>query len=102
MRMLVITLSLAALGGCSSMRSVPEAWSWNATDPQARTAVPAEEIAGLNARAAQLQQERNEIRTRISAEPDIWARQRLYKELHGVGVRLSRVERRLSGAIAAR
>ncbi len=73
-----------------------------ASEPQPRVAVPAEEMATLSAQAAQLQQQRNEIRARISTEPDLWARQRLYEDLHRVGLRLSRVERRLANTVAAR
>lgn len=102
MRLLGVPILLALVAGCTTTASVRDAWSWRATEPHARVAVPAEEIAALVARAAQLQQERDKIRARISTEPDIWARQRLYEDLHGVGLRLSRAERRLASTTAAR
>jgi hypothetical protein len=102
MRLLVVPFLLALLGGCSTPASLRDAWTWDATQPQSKAMVPADEVSALSAQAARLQQERNDIRGRISTEPDIRARQRLYEDLHRVGLRLSRVERRLSNTVAAR
>ena len=99
-------LSLAAaflLAGCSTVTNVRDAWTWDATAPQAgarRIVLPPEQAAALTNRLADLQIRRNDIRARISAEPDIRARQRLYEELHSVGRQLSPLERQLTAATA--
>jgi hypothetical protein len=61
-----------------------------------------QDVAALTDRSAQLQLQRNEIRDRIASERDAWARQRLYEELHQVGMQLSPLERRLATVAAAR
>ena len=90
------------LAGCSTVSTVRDAWDWDATAPQTRTrvALASDQVAALTSRLAQLQIQRNEIRSRISAEPDIRARQRLYEQLHGVGRELSPLERQLIAASA--
>jgi|GEM_PF-1694225 len=100
MRPILLSALLAALAGCSSLTPVAEAWHWDATRQPARVSLPAEQVQRLNAEAAQLRQQRNDIRMRIASEPDVWARQRLYADLHRVGLPLSRVERQLSQAVA--
>jgi hypothetical protein len=65
-----------------------------------RASLPPDQLAALTNRMAELQIQRNEIRARISAEPDVWGRQRLYEELHTVGSQLSPLERELTAASA--
>jgi hypothetical protein len=98
-----IHLSVAAsalVAGCSVVP--PAAWTFDPTRPAPKETLPTEVAVALTDRAAQLQLQRNEIRARIAAETDIWARQRLYGELHSVGMQLSPLERRLASAAAAR
>lgn len=97
MRLLTF-VAAALLAGCSSVSVVRDAWTWDPTLPPARNAVALapEQVATLTDRIAQLQIHRDEIRSRITAEPDIWARQRLYEELHSVGRELSPLERQLT------
>ncbi|MCY7319537.1 MAG: hypothetical protein LH617_12575 [Ramlibacter sp.] len=93
------------LAGCSTVSTVRDAWDWDPTASQQRIRVvsssPAQ-LAALNDRVAQLQIQRNDLRTRISAEPDILTRQRLYADLHRVGQQLSPLERELLAAAAVR
>ena len=100
-------LSLAAvalLAGCSTVSTVREAWDWDPSAMQGRpsVAVSVEQRSVLTNRLAELQIQRNAIRSRISAEPDIRVRQRLYEDLHGVGRQLSPLERQLAAAAPAR
>ena len=98
-----ITLSCTALvllAGCPVVP--PEALSFDPARPAPKTILPAAELAALTDRVAQLQLERNEIRARIAGQPDIWERQRLYGQLHGVGMELSPLERRLATLASAR
>jgi hypothetical protein len=100
-----VPLSLAAaalLAGCSTLSDVRDAWGWDPTAPQqrSRVALAPEQVAAMTNQLAELQIQRNEIRSRISAEPDIWGRQRLYEQLHTVGRRLSPLERELTAAAA--
>ena len=95
-----LAAAVALLAGCSV---VPRAaWTFDPSQPPPRATVPMEEIVVLTDRAAQLQLERNEIRSRIASEPDIWERQRLYARLHSVGMDLSPLERRIGGIASAR
>ena len=98
----LLAAGAAFLAGCSTTAPVLDAWSWDATRPPVKAALPAPEHAALTNRIAQLQIERNDIRARISAQPDIWARQALYAQLHDVGMQLSPLERRLSLVTPAR
>jgi hypothetical protein len=100
MRVVTCFLLLIPLAGCSVVP--PAAWSFDPTRPAVRETLPMQETVALTDRAAQLQLQRNEIRARIAAEPDVWARQRLYGELHSVGMALSPLERRLANVAAAR
>ena len=98
-------LSLAAailLSGCTTVSTVRDAWNWDATAAQAHSPIvlAPEQVAALTSRLAELQIRRNEIRSRISAEPDIRARQRLYDDLHAAGRELSPLERQLTAATA--
>ena len=94
---------LVMLAGCSTVSAVRDAWNWDPTAQQQRTRIvlTADERGALASRLAQLQAQRNEIRSRISAEPDVWARQRLYEDLHGVGRQLSPLERQIAAAAPA-
>ena len=94
MRKTIFLALLATLSGCAVVP--PSAWNFDPTQPVARTAVPAAELAALNDRVVRLRSERDAIRTRIAAERDVWQRQRDYAVLHGVGMRLSPLERRLA------
>ncbi len=89
--------ALALLAGCSVVP--PSAWTFDPTVPAPKVALPAPQVAELTDRVAQLQLERNDIRARIAAQPDVWQRQALYIQLHAVGSRLSPLERRL-GTVA--
>jgi hypothetical protein len=98
-----LPLSLAALvllAGCSSIGSVRDAWNWDPTAlPEGpRAALPAQQLADLTDRVSRLQQRRAEVRSRISAESNVRARQPLYQELHVVGLQLSPLERQLADA----
>lgn len=99
MRIAVSCAALAWLAGCAVVP--PDAWTFDPTRPPAKAALPVQELVPLTDRIAELQLQRNEIRTRIAAQPDIWERQRLYAQLHQVGLALSPLERRL-GALGRR
>jgi hypothetical protein len=60
------------------------------------------QAVALTDRTAQLQLERNEIRTRIANEPDARKRVGLYVSLHRLGMELSPLERQLASVAAAR
>lgn len=101
MRLSLLLVAAVLLGGCSTVSAVRDAWSWDPTAPQAgpRVVVSPEQSITLTNRLAELQIRRIEIRANISAEPDVWARQRLYQELHAVGRELSPLERHVSSAV---
>jgi hypothetical protein len=100
MRLPLLLAAATLLGGCSTVTAVRDAWNWDPAVSQDRVlvAVPPEQAAALTNRLAELQIHRIDIRTRISAEPNVWARQRLYEELHALGRELSPLERQLIGA----
>ena len=101
MRLLISTSLLAAVSVLSGCSVVPAtAWNFNPLQPQAKRAAPVQEVVALTDRVAQLQIERNEVRARIAAQPDVWERLDLYAQLHGIGSRLSPLEREL-GTIAS-
>ena len=100
MRIALPCVLLALLTGCSAVPR--EAWTFDPTHPVPRPALPVPEAAALTDRLAQLQLERNDIRSRIAAEPHAHARQRLYEQLHSVGMELSPLERRLATYASAR
>lgn len=103
MRFVILPVIVPVLLLLSACSVVPQqAWTFDPTQPTAKPALAAAEAAGLTDRVAQLQLERNAIRARIAAEPDAWKRQSLYSDLHDVGMRLSRLERRLAMYASAR
>lgn len=100
MRLPLLLAALVLLSGCSTVATVREAWDWDPSAMQERSVsrLSTEQRAVMTNRLADLQLQRNEIRSRISAEPDIRARQRLYADLHAVGQQLSPLERQLIAA----
>jgi hypothetical protein len=100
MRFISSLVAPALLAGCSAYSPVSDAWRWS--PPPQKVTLSTPEAAALTNQIAQLQIQRTDIRNRISAESDIWARQLLYAELHDVGMRLSPLERRLALAAPAR
>ena len=100
MRTAISLATLALVTGCAVVP--PEALTYDPHHPKPKVTVPIEEVVALTDRVAQLQIERNAVRTRISGEQDIWARQDLYSQLHRVGSELSPLERRLATIAAAR
>ncbi|MFC5499138.1 hypothetical protein ACFPOE_16445 [Caenimonas terrae] len=100
MRFPLCLAAAALLAGCSTVSAVRDAWNWDPTVAQQRprVALSPEQLGTLTNRLADLQIRRNDIRARISAEPDVRARQGLYEELHGVGRQLSPLERELTAA----
>ena len=104
MRLPLLLAAAVLLSGCSTVSPVRDAWHWDPTAPQERSRVvlSAEQLASLTNRLAALQIERNDVRSRISSEPDIRVRQLLYADLHRVGRQLSPLERQLASAAPAR
>jgi len=102
MRLPFSLVAIALLAGCSAVSTVRDAWYWDPTLRAERIVLSPEQFGTLTNRLAGLQMQRNEIRARISAEPDIQARQRLYQELHDVGRQLSPLERQVAMAAPAR
>ncbi|MEP6790087.1 MAG: hypothetical protein ABI907_01875 [Ramlibacter sp.] len=100
----MLCLAAVALAGCSTFSSVGQAWTGDPAGQQApvRQNLTPEQVAALTNEVAGLQLQRDEIRGRISGEADMWRRQDLYEDLHGVGQRLSPLERRLAAAAPAR
>ena len=92
--------ALALVSGCSVVPAA--AWSFDPAQPPSKLAAPPEKVAALTDRVAQLQLERNGVRARIAEERDVWSRQRLYRQLHGIGMELSPAERELAMMAAAR
>ena len=101
MRSLLFLPLLVLCCSCSVSVVPSQAWTFDPGQLQPRTRLAPEELAPLTARVAQLQLQRNEIRSRIAAETDVWQRQRQYAELHVVGMELAPLERRLSGIESA-
>jgi hypothetical protein len=100
MRIAISFCALAMLTACAVVP--PNAWTFDPTQPQARASLSTGEAVALTERTAQLQLERNAIRTRIASEPDARNRQALYESLHRNGMALSPLERRLAAAGASR
>jgi hypothetical protein len=94
MKTAVCYAALALLAGCTVVP--PEAWTFDPTRPPAKAVLPAQEVAALTDRIAELQLQRNEIRTRIAGQPDAGQRQQLYEQLHALGMQLSPLERRMA------
>ncbi|MES3002349.1 MAG: hypothetical protein V4787_16790 [Pseudomonadota bacterium] len=95
-----VLVAFAALAGCAVVP--PQAWNFNPMQPQAKRTLPMEQVVALTDRVAQLQIERNEVRARIAATPDIGQRVALYSELHAIGSRLSPLERELATVASSR
>ncbi len=93
-------ISLVLLTGCVVVPH--QAWTFDPTRPSPKPALAPQEAVPLTDRLAQLQLERNAIRTRIASERDAMARQGLYLRLHEVGMELSQLERRLAAYASAR
>jgi hypothetical protein len=93
MKTAVCGAALALLAGCTVVP--PAAWTFDPTRPP-RAVLPAQELATLTDRIAELQRQRNEIRARIAGQTDVGQRQHLYEQLHAVGMQLSPLERRLA------
>ena len=94
---------LPVLALCSACSVVPpQAWTFDPRYPPPKITLPAAEVAALTDRFAQLQLERNQVRTRIAAERDVWQRQEHYRQLHRIGMELSPLERELSHIAYAR
>ena len=94
MRIVLALTAVAFVSGCAVVP--PDAWTYDPTQPQPKLAISPAEAATLSDRAAQLQLQRNDIRTRIANEPNVWNRQALYAQLHAVGSELSPIERRMA------
>jgi len=100
MRLPLLLATATLLGGCSTVSAVRDAWNWDPAVSQDRqvVAIAPDQAVAMTNRLAELQIHRIDIRTRISAEPNVWARQRLYEDLHAVGRELSPLERELIAA----
>jgi hypothetical protein len=99
MRVVALPAVLALLAGCSVVP--PQAWTYDPSHPP-KAVLATEEAVALTSRVADLQLQRTQIRDRIAAEPDAWARQSEYRALHRVGMQLSPLERELGSAAQAR
>jgi hypothetical protein len=101
----VCATALLWLGGCTLVPPavVPaDAWRFDPTRRAGTTVLPEPDATALTQRVAGLRLQRAEIRARIAGEADARQRQRLYEQLHAVGMQLSPLERRLSAQTAAR
>jgi hypothetical protein len=94
---------LPVLALCSACSVVPpEAWTFDPRTPPAKVTLPPEELAAMTNRLAELQTQRNEVRTQIAAERDVWQRQEDYRRLHDIVKELAPLERRLANVAYAR
>jgi len=99
MRVVLLSAALVLLAGCSV---VPRgAWTYDPAHPPKAT-LPMEDVVALTTRVAELQLQRTQVRDRIAAEPDVWARQSEYRELHRIGMELSPLEREMGTVAQAR
>lgn len=94
MRFVLALTAVAFVSGCAVVP--PDAWTYDPTQPQPKLAISPAEAAAMSDRVAQLQLQRNNVRTRIANEPNVWNRQALYAQLHAVGAELSPLERRMA------
>lgn len=94
MRSVIALILAAGIGGCAVVP--PAAWDFDPARPAPRAALPPQQVAAMTQRLAQLQIERNAIRSRISGERDVRQRLALYEHLHRVGMELSPLERQLA------
>jgi transposase len=99
MRIAVLPIALVLLAGCSVVP--PDAWTYDPAHPPKET-LSTEQVVALTSRVADLQLQRTQIRDRIAAETDVWARQSDYRALHRVGMQLSPLERQLGNLAQAR
>lgn len=100
MRIAVSCAGLALVAGCSVVP--PAAWTFDPTHPAPKPALEMAQAVALTERVATLQLQRNEVRSRIAAEPDVSNRLALYSRLHGIGMELSPLQRELASVAAAR
>lgn len=94
MRSVIALILAAGIGGCAVVP--PAAWDFDPARPAPRAALPPQQVAAMTQRLAQLQIERDAIRSRISGERDVRQRLALYEHLHRVGMELSPLERQLA------
>jgi hypothetical protein len=99
MRVALLSAVLALLAGCSVVPH--DAWTYDPAHPPKAT-LPMEDVVALTSRVAELQLQRTQVRDRIAAETDVWARQSEYRELHRIGMALSPLERELGNLAQAR
>jgi hypothetical protein len=100
MRTVMLLPVLALCSACSVVP--PEAWTFDPRTPPAKVTLPPEEVAAMTNRLAELQTQRNEVRTQIAAERDVWQRQEDYRRLHDIVTELAPLERRLANVAYAR
>lgn len=93
MRTALVLLLAVGVGGCAVVP--PAAWDFDPARPAQHATLPPQQVAPMTQRLAQLQVERNAIRTRIAGERDVRQRLVLYEQLHRVGRELSPLERQL-------
>jgi len=94
MRSVIALILAAGIGGCAVVP--PAAWDFDPARPAPQAALPPQQVAAMTQRLAQLQIERNAIRSRIASERDVRQRLALYEQLHRVGMELSPLERQLA------
>lgn len=94
MRTVLALILTAGIGGCAVVP--PAAWDFDPARPAPAAALAPQQVAPMAQRVAQLQIERNAIRSRIAGERDVHQRLALYEQLHRVGMELSPLERQLA------
>lgn len=94
MRTVLALILAAGVAGCAVVP--PAAWDFDPARPAPAAALAPQQVAPMTQRLAQLQIERNAIRSRIAAERDVRQRLALYEQLHRVGRELSPLERQLA------
>jgi hypothetical protein len=100
MRTAILLPVLALCSACSAVP--PEAWTFDPRTPPAKISLPAEEVASMTNRLAELQMQRNQVRTQIAAERDVWQRLEDYGRLHEIITELAPLERQLASVANAR
>ncbi len=99
MRSILFLAVSGVLTGCSVVSTVQQAWDWDpAVNPGVAAANAPARVAPPAGRLAELRLQRQEIRARIAAEPDIRQRQILYAQLHDIGRQLSPLERHVNSS----
>lgn len=94
MRTVLALILAAGIGGCAVVP--PAAWDFDPARPAPRAEVAPQQLAPMTQRLAQLQIDRNAIRSRIASERNVRQRLALYEQLHRVGMELSPLERQLA------